>query len=195
MSVSVQYEHLNIILHNPFLSVCISLGVRQCEHTIILLQQCKWSKRKILCSNPALDSTRVDILYPSLLIASRGRVKQMWLPTCGNASSGPALFQLLLQSEYNQTLVSHIPGKHHTNVPSRHLSTVTFIPLRIKAGNSRPQKLPPPPPSTKSWIRIWYCTHHTRTGAGTGNHCFLLCPIVPVPVPAPFPVPCSVSES
>ena len=36
MSVSMQNEHLHIILHNQFLiGSCIGLGVGQCEHTII----------------------------------------------------------------------------------------------------------------------------------------------------------------
>ena len=35
MSVSVQYEHLHAVLHNPFfVSLCIGLSVGQCEETI-----------------------------------------------------------------------------------------------------------------------------------------------------------------
>ena len=35
VSVSVQCEHLHTILYNPFfIGVCVSVGVRQCEHTI-----------------------------------------------------------------------------------------------------------------------------------------------------------------
>ena len=36
MSVSVQYEHLYIILYNPFfIGLCIGIDVGQCEHTMM----------------------------------------------------------------------------------------------------------------------------------------------------------------
>ena len=34
VSVAVQCEQLHTILYNPFIGLCIGLGIGQCEHTI-----------------------------------------------------------------------------------------------------------------------------------------------------------------